>query len=109
MVFDSLIPRYSESIIIIPEDTKDITDAERIIDKDSTIILFNKTLSSIAAPFIRLYINNCCVYESPKLQANSYNYEWTPPFRVKKGDKIRYTLTADNSPSISRGIILIPF
>ena len=66
---------------------------------DGFVQCIAKTDSTSGSPFIRLEINNTIVFEG-YAPTKVYSYLWSPLFRVKKGDTIKYTLASDTDDSI---------
>ena len=76
----------------------DIVDGLYTLTSDGFVQCIAKTDSTSGSPFIRLEINNTIVFEG-YAPTKAYSYLWSPLFRVKKGDSIRYTLTSDTDNS----------
>ena len=91
----SLIPSYN-SVKKLYNSNTDANEQKITIEHDGWIQGIGKTSSTSGSPFIRLYINNVMVYEVTGVMKN-YSYAWSPMFRVKTGDVIKYTITTETS------------
>lgn len=90
-----MVPSYN-SVSTLYNSAADVSVQQIIIEQDGWIQGFSKTSSTSGTPFVRLRINNVDVWEA-HAPTGAYRYAWTPLFRVKKGDKIVYTLTSETS------------
>lgn len=64
------------------------------ISQNGYIQAYSKTDATSGYPFIRLYVNNICIYENVGV-TGSYKYAWSPLFKVYAGDILKYTLTSE--------------
>ena len=92
---ENMVPSYN-SVNALYNSAADVSVQQIIIEQDGWIQGFSKTSSTPGTPFVRLRINNIDVWEA-HAPTGAYRYAWTPLFRVKKGDKIVYTLTSETS------------
>ena len=92
---ENRIPSYN-SFERLYNSTTDVTEQQITIEQDGWIQGIAKTAATQGTPFIRLRINSVDIWEIHAPTA-SYRYAWTPLFRVKKGDKVKYILTSGTS------------
>ena len=76
--------------------TTDIVDSTYISEIDGYLQCRARSQKEAGNPFIRLIINDMPVFEglSP---SGMYSYIWSPLFRVRKNDIIKYTITTESS------------
>ena len=103
---EKMVPNYN-SMSTLYHSNSDITEQVTTIDKDGWLQCVASTSKASGAPFIRLYINNVIVYEKSGLVRN-YSYAWSPLFRVKTGDVIKYTLTTETSDGLKELRFYLP-
>ena len=84
---------------MVYQSNSDISEGSYKVAIDGFVQCIAKTESKSGSPFARLMINNIIVFEG-YAPTKTYSYLWSPLFRVKKGDSIRYTLTSDTDDSI---------
>lgn len=95
---ENMVPNYN-NMSTLYQGNSDIITQVTTINKDGWLQCVAKTAAASGMPFIRLYINNVMVYEKTGITSN-YSYAWSPLFRVKKGDIIKYTLTTETSDGL---------
>lgn len=101
-----MVPSYN-SLSTLYHSNSDITEQVTTIDKSGWVQCIAKTDSTSGTPFIRLLINNIIVYEKYGITKN-YSYAWSPLFRVKTGDIIKYTLTTEESDGLKELRFYLP-
>jgi hypothetical protein len=102
----NMVPSYN-SLSTLYHSNSDITEQVTTIDKSGWVQCIAKTDSTSGTPFIRLLINNVIVYEKYGIIKN-YSYAWSPLFRVKTGDIIKYTLTTETSDGLKELRFYLP-
>lgn len=103
---ENMVPNYN-NMSTLYHSNSDIIDQVTTINKDGWLQCVAKTAAATGMPFIRLYINNVMVYEKNGIRTN-YSYAWSPLFRVKKGDIIKYTLTTETSDGLKELRFYLP-
>ena len=83
---------------VVYRSNSDISEGSYTVTIDGFVQCIAKTASTSGRPFIRLEINNTIVFEG-YAPTKVYSYLWSPLFRVKKEDTIKYTLTSDTDNS----------
>ena len=101
-----MVPSYN-SLSTLYHSNSDITEQVTAIDKGGWVQCITKTDSTSGTPFIRLLINDVIVYEKYGIKKN-YSYAWSPLFRVKTGDIIKYTLTTETSDGLKELRFYLP-
>ena len=103
---ENMVPSYN-NLSTLYHSNSDITEQVTTIDKSGWVQCIAKTDSTSGTPFIRLLINNVIVYEKYGIIKN-YSYAWSPLFRVKTGDIIKYTLTTETSDGLKELRFYLP-
>ena len=93
-----LVPQYN-NFERLYNSNDDVTERQITIEEDGWLQGCSKTAGALGSPFVRIYINGLIVYEANGVNKN-YIYVWTPFFRVKKGDIVKYTLTTGTSDGV---------
>lgn len=75
----------------IYESTTDVQEGSFTVTEDGFIQGYTRTQGTLGSAFMRLYINNVTIYEGYSVEGQ-YAYLWSPIFKVKKSDVVRYTL-----------------
>ena len=87
-----------DGLDVVYQSNSDISKGLYTLTSDGFVQCIAKTASTSGSPFIRLEINNTIVFEG-YAPTKTYSYLWSPLFRVKKGDTIKYTLISNTSDS----------
>ena len=101
---ENSIPNYTDFANLY-SDVSDVTDGQKTILRHGYVQCISKTLSVDGTPFIRLFINGTQVYEGFG-NSGRYQYLWSPLFRVKTGDIIKYTITTESSSGCEKSVRL---
>lgn len=101
---ENSIPNYTDFANLY-SDVSDVTDGQKTISRHGYVQCISKTLSVDGTPFIRLFINGTQVYEGFG-NSGRYQYLWSPLFRVKTGDIIKYTITTESSSGCEKSVRL---
>lgn len=90
----SLDINYNQYIVIY--DSSDVINATHTIEKNGYIQAYAKTQTESGTPFMRLYVNNNLIFEG-FAPTGMYKYLWSPLFKVKAGDIIKYALLTEST------------